>query len=207
MKRTIVQGLVLISLLGCGGGGPDSVKDAKRENAEKIDSQRRQERPADSTAIRASKSDADFLVDAASGNRLDIELGNLAQSHSHNSRIKAYAGTIVKDHGEMEEKLKAVASATRVQLPVGLANRQQKVLHDLQGRKGVDFDRAFIRQMLSDQRDDIHAFEVHSRKGAPEIARFAANSLGLLQKHLDTAEDLRVMLGIEKIVAPPPPYQ
>jgi hypothetical protein len=61
--------------------------------------------------------------------------------------------------------------------------------------------------MLSDQRDDIHAFEVHSRKGAPEIARFAANSLGLLQKHLDTAEDLRVMLGIEKIVAPPPPYQ
>jgi putative membrane protein len=207
MKRIVVPGLVLLSLMGCGGGGPDSVKDAKKANAERIDSQRRQERPADSTAIRASKPDADFLVDAVSGSRLDIELGNLAQRHSHNPRIKAYGETIAKDHGEMEEKLKAIASATRVQLPAGLGNRQQKILHDVQRRKGLDFDKAFIRQMLSDQRDAIHACEFHSRKGSPAIARFAGSSLGLLQKHLDSAEELRVMLGIEKIVAPPPPYQ
>jgi hypothetical protein len=48
--------------------------------------------------------------------------------------------------------------------------------------------------MVSDHRDDVHAFENHTKKGLPAITAFASSSLNILQQHLDSAENLKEML-------------
>jgi putative membrane protein len=192
-------------LLSCGNGGSDSVKNAKEANAEKIDSQKATERPVDSTAVVTSKSDADFLVNAASGGMVEVQLGRLAQTNSRNVRIQAFGGMMIKDHGANGEQLKALATAKNVTLPVTVSNRQQKEIEHLQKKKGKDFDKAYIRLMVGDHKDDIREFEKQTGKAVnPGIAAFASSSLDMLHRHLDSAESLRKMLGLDSITVTTP---
>src|SRR4051812_40927424 len=90
----------------------DPVKDAKEENKEKIDSLAVQQHIDSATAaILPSKDDADFLVNAASGGMLEVQLGQLAQTNSQNQRIKDFGAMMMKDHGEGGVKLKALAAS------------------------------------------------------------------------------------------------
>src|SRR5438128_2245689 len=110
-------GLMLILFsFNCNSGSPDSVKNAKDSNLAKIDSQRSTGLPSDSVA-RLSKEDADFLVNAASGAMMEVELGQLAQTNSTTKRVKAFGATMVKDHGEGVEKIKTLAAGKNVILP------------------------------------------------------------------------------------------
>jgi len=112
ISPVLYPGLALLFfLLSCGNGPPDSVKNAKETNAAKIDSQKTMERPVDSAAILMSKSDADFLVNAASGGMMEVQLGaTRADVFKPNQRIKAFGAMMVKDHNV---KLEKVESARR----------------------------------------------------------------------------------------------
>ena len=190
-----LSGIFLSS--GCNNGPPDSVKNAKGSNAAKIDSQRTTEAPVTSPATVLSRTDADFLVNAASGGIMEIELGQLAQTNSRNQRVKAFGAMMVRDHGEGGVKLKTLASAKNVTLPGAVSNPQQKEIDDLKKKKGKDFDRAYIRLMVSDHKDDIKEFEKQAGKGTDSLTRaFAGSSLEMLHRHLDSANNLQEALGL-----------
>lgn len=211
MKTSFVPcwGLALIFLLlSCGGGGSDSVKIAKEVNSAKIDSQKAAERSEDSAAILTSKSDADFLVNAASKSMAEIQLARTAQANSMNKRIKAFGNMLIRDHEANGEKLKALASATNITLPTAVSNRQQKEIENLQQKKGKNFDMGYIRQVIGDYKDDIRIFEKQTGRAVnPEVAAFANSSLSMLRRHLDSAENLGKMLGLDSIAigTPVPP--
>ena len=120
--------IALIILLTACNGGTDSVKDAKEENKEKIDSQVSAQKQIDSTAaaVLPTKEDADFLVNAASGGMLEVQLGELAQTNSRNQRVKNFGAMMVRDHKEGGEKLKTLAASKNITLPDSISNRQQK---------------------------------------------------------------------------------
>ncbi|MBN9384797.1 MAG: DUF4142 domain-containing protein [Chitinophagaceae bacterium] len=187
--------LILISLsYSCNNGSSDSVRNAKDSNAAKIDSQRTMERP--STAA-LSKTDADFLVNAASGSMPEVELGQLAQTNSRNPRVKAFGAMMVRDHEQGEVKLKDVASSKNVTLPNAVSNHQQKEIENLKGKKGSDFDKGYMRLMVEDHRDDVKEFEKQAGKATDSLVRsFASSSLDMLRRHLDSANYLVDLLGI-----------
>jgi putative membrane protein len=195
------QCLTLISLLfSCNNGSPDSVKTAKDSNAAKIDSQKTRERPSDSLAVVPPKADADFLVNAASGGMMEVQLGQLAQTNASNQRVKAFGAMMVSDHGAGGIKLKTLASAKNVTLPDAVSNQQQKEMESLQKKTGHDFDVAYISLMVSDHKDDIKEFEKEAKKGTdPQIMAFANSSLEMLHMHLDSADNLKKFLGISDI--------
>jgi len=198
-----------LALSACGGGGgaDDSVKDAKAVNEAKVDSQKKNETPPDSSKILVSKDDADFLVNAYSGGLAEVQLGSLAQTHSADKDIKAFGAMMVRDHSDHGIRLKAVADSLHVTLPVTISASQQKMIADLQKRSGKDFDKAYISMMVSDHKEDIDEFEKRAKKGLPEVSAFANSSLPMLHKHLESAQNLRKLLGFKEISAPPPPYQ
>jgi len=204
-----IPGLALaLAFSACGGsGGSDSVKDAKAANEAKVDSQKKRETPPDSSKIMVSKEAADFLVNAYSGGLAEVQLGSVAQTHSSNKDIKAYGAMMVRDHSDQGVRLKAVADSLHVTLPVTISTSQQKMITDLQKRSGKDFDKAYIARMVSDHQQDIDEFERQAKKGVPEVSAFANSSLPMLHKHLDSAQNLRKLLGFKEITAPPPPYQ
>ncbi|HEY6899790.1 MAG TPA: DUF4142 domain-containing protein, partial [Puia sp.] len=149
----LFPGLALFLLLSCGSGSPDSVKNAKEANDARIDSQKRNETP--DTAAVLTKDDADFLVNATSGNQMEIELGTLAQAHSNNARVKAFGAMMVQDHGANALQLKALGAAKKLVLPDSLSNDQRKEIENLKKKTGNDFNRAYIRLMMSDHKSDI----------------------------------------------------
>jgi putative membrane protein len=204
-----IPGLALaLAFSACGGsGGSDSVKDAKAANEAKVDSQKKRETPPDSSKIMVSKEAADFLVNAYSGGLAEVQLGSVAQTHSSNKDIKAFGAMMVRDHSDQGVRLKAVADSLHVTLPVTISTSQQKMITDLQKRSGKDFDKAYIARMVSDHQQDIDEFERQAKKGVPEVSAFANSSLPMLHKHLDSAQNLRKLLGFKEITAPPPPYQ
>jgi putative membrane protein len=192
----------------CQNGSSDSVKNAKDSNTAKIDSQRTAERPVDSMATVPSKADADFLVDAANGGMAEVQMGQLAQTHASNNRVKDFGEMMVRDHGEGNTRLKALATAKKVSLPETISNHDQKEMEALQKKKGLNFDRAYINRMVQDHKDDIKEFEKQAAKGTDtQIMAFANGSLDMLHKHLDSAENLQRILGINdiKVVPAMPP--
>jgi predicted outer membrane protein len=56
---------------------------------------------------------------------------------------------------------------------------------------GADFDRAYIKMMLSDHKKDVSEFEKQSTKGADaDIKAFAGTTLPTLQEHLTMIQAL-----------------
>ena len=200
---------LLIILLPACNNGTDEVKDAKKENKEKIDSQATAQLHVDSAtaALRPSKEDADFLVNAASVAMLEVQLGQLAQTNSHEQRVKNFGAMMVKDHKQAGEKLKALAAAKNITLPDSISNRQQKDKEQLRKKKGDAFDEAYINMMASDHKKNIDEFEKEATGGTnPDIKTLASESLRMLHIHFDSAINIQKMVArkMPPAITPPP---
>lgn len=194
-----------IYLFGC-NNSTDPVKEAKEENKEKIDSQVTALPPLDSATLKLSKRDADFMVNAASGGMLEVQLGQLAQTHSRNQRVKDFGAMMIKDHGESGEKLKALATSKNITLPDSISNRQQKQKERLQKKNGAAFDEAYINMMADDHKKDLREFEKQASDGTnPDIKAFASDNIKMLQMHLDSATNIQKAVS-KKLETGPPPY-
>lgn len=199
---------LIFLFFSCNNGPADPVKNAKKENREKIDSQITTQRRVDSVTVLPSKGDADFLVNAASGGMLEVQLGQLAQTNSLNQRVKNFGAMMIKDHGEAGEKLKALAASKNITLPDSISNHQQKEKERLQQKRGNAFDEAYINIMVDDHKKDIREFEKEATSGTNEdIKAFASNNLPLLHMHLDSAASIQKAVN-KKMRAVPvtPPY-
>jgi len=201
-----ISALIILSF-SCNNGPADPVKTAKEENTEKIDSQMDTQRHVDSVAALPTKEDADFVVNAASGGMLEVQLGQLVQTRSKNQRVKQFASMMVKDHGAGAEKLKALARSKNITLPDSISNQQQKEKQQLQLKKGAALDEAYINLMVDDHKNDIREFEKQAMNGTyPDVKAFARDNLRMLHIHLDSA--LSIQKTFVKKTADPvlPPY-
>jgi len=130
----------------------------------------------------------DFVMKAASGGMMEVELGKVAQEKAHSKRVKDYADMIVADHSKANDDLKSIAG-TKVSMPAAMMPDQQKHLDMMKNKSGADFDKAYINMMIEDHKKDIAEFKKASQdlKDAG-IKGFATNALPVLQKHLDSAQ-------------------
>jgi putative membrane protein len=207
MKNALYYCLPLALFFCCCNNSPDSEKRAKEANDAKIDSQRMEKH--DSAAFALSKADADFLVEAASGGMMEVQLGQLAQTKSSDHQVKDFGALMTSDHGKGGEKLKALAISKNITLPDSISTGQQKEKEKLQKKKGEEFNRAYINMMVSDHKKDIREFEKTANNATnSDIKAFARNSLPMLYMHLDSAKNIQKRMGIKDMPEmPPPPYK
>jgi putative membrane protein len=189
----LYSGLVLISILfSCNSRTPDSVKTAKETNAKKINTE---SPPGDSAAVPLTKADADFLVNTASGEMLEIQLAEMARDKATNQRVKDLGALILKDHEDTEAKLKKLAADKNVTLPADISNSQQKRKEDLLKKKGIEFDRTYVDLTVNDHNKDIKDFGRAAKNLTdPDVKSFASNSLPLLYTHLDSARSIQKVM-------------
>ncbi len=135
--------------------------------------------------------DAEFLVEAASGGMLEVQLANLALQKASSPQVKEFARMMIEDHGKANNELKALAASKNVTLPTALIDKHQKILNDLQNEKGADFDKKYVNEMVSDHKDDVDEFEEESKDANdPDVRAFAAKTLPTLKKHLQHIEQM-----------------
>jgi putative membrane protein len=182
-----VLGILTLFAVSCGNGTPDSVKEAKKDNAQNTDSMSAKASVTDSNVV--SKQDAAFMVDAASGGMMEVELGHLAQTNANSQGIKDFGAMMITDHGKGGTELKSLALAKGVTLPDSISNDQKKKRDELAKKTGKNFDKAYIDYMVADHKEDISDFQkAANNANDPDIKAWFSNHLPVLQHHLDQAQ-------------------
>ena len=135
--------------------------------------------------------DRDFIMEAAMGGMMEVELGQVAAQKGGSDAVKQFGQRMVDDHSKANSELMSLASSKGITLPTALDDKHRQQVTKLSGMSGADFDRAYSKMMLSDHQKDVAAFEKQSTKAADaDLKAFASKTLPTLQEHLQMARAL-----------------
>jgi putative membrane protein len=156
----------------------DSTEVAEEQNEERL--------PSDD-----AQDDAEFMVKAASGGMMEVELGRMAQQKASSPQVKEFAGMMVNDHSKANEELKALATKKNIVLPSTPGDEAQGHISELTKYSGSEFDKEYMNLMTKDHQEDISLFEKAAEKSKDqEVVAFAAKTLPVLRKHHQMARQL-----------------
>ena len=156
----------------------DTTEVAEEQNEQKLDS----------TDL---EDDAEFAVAAADGGMMEVQLGELAQTNAASEEVKKFGKEMATDHGNAGDELKALAQQKNITLPQMLSNERQKKYDELAAKKGAEFDKAYVKFMVDDHKEDISEFEEAAKDATdPDVKSWAASKVPTLKHHLEMAEAL-----------------
>lgn len=175
-----VSGCMLLSCNSSSNNHQDSVDSAKKVN---------------NSTDAVSRKTSDFATEAASGGMMEVQLGKLAQQKAQNPRVKNFGAMMVQDHTQANDELKTIATRENIALPDSMSNEKKEDVEKLNKKSGKDFDKAYMDMMVDDHKEDVNKFK-NAAQNEPDSAMkaFAAKSVPVLQKHLDSAEAIKKAL-------------
>lgn len=135
--------------------------------------------------------DHNFLMDAAMGGLMEVELGRVAAQQGASEPVKTFGQRMVDDHSKANQELMNLAQGKGITLPTELDAKHRESVTKLSAMSGANFDREYTKMMVSDHRKDVSEFEKESTRGADaDLKEFATKTLPTLQEHLKMAEAL-----------------
>jgi putative membrane protein len=135
--------------------------------------------------------DQQFVINAANGNMVEVELGKVAENKTANDEVKNFAKLMVADHEKALTDLKAVAKSQNISLPTQLDSKDQALKDRLDKLSGSAFDRAYMGAMVRDHRADVTEFRTESARAKnAEVKQYASNTLPTLEDHLKLAREI-----------------
>jgi len=138
-----------------------------------------------------SSQDRDFLMDAAMGGMMEVELGRVAAQQAASEGVKQFGQRMVDDHSKANTELMTLATSKGITLPTERDAKHKEHVTKLSAMSGAEFDRAYMNMMVSDHNKDVAAFEKESAKGGdPDLKAFATKTLPTLKEHQQMAKAL-----------------
>jgi putative membrane protein len=139
--------------------------------------------------------DQDFMEEAAYGGLMEVELGRYAQQNAQNPRVKNFAAMMVKDHSKANDELKALAAQKNVTIPTALDDKHMDKMNDIKEKRGAEFDKAYMNEMVDDHEKDVDKFKRQAENGNDsDVKAFAAKTLPILLMHQDSAKQIKDFL-------------
>lgn len=134
----------------------------------------------------------EFVTKAGEGGFMEVAMGKLAQSNGGSNDVKEYGKMLETDHGNANNKLKEIAAAEKISMPVAATKEQTMHVNEMQSKTGADFDKMFIPMMIDDHEKDINEFKKAATDNSnAKVKDFAAKTLPTLKKHLDRAKMIK----------------
>ena len=141
----------------------------------------------------AAKETADqkFIKTALMGNMYEVEAGKLAAARATSPEVKNFGQKLMDDHQKANEELKPIAVTKNVEIPAALDKKHQGMIDDLSKYSGADFDSQYMAMMAKDHKKDVEAYKKEVGKSEdPQVKGYASKTLGVIEQHLATAEQL-----------------
>jgi putative membrane protein len=158
----------------------DPVAEARFQNEKRI---------GDENITKKQERDAEFMVNAASGGLLAVELGKLAEQKATTPAVKELGRRLAAEHAGLNQTLQTLAAQKSISLPSGLGEQQQKVYQELSGLTGLSFDHKYLDRTVDDHANVVDDFnDMSSDAYDGDIRGFAAKYLPALKEHLDLAK-------------------
>lgn len=131
-----------------------------------------------------------FIMEAASGGMMEVQLGNLAKDNAKSEEVKQFGERMVRDHSKANDELKDIAQKDNITLPDKLMEKHQKMVDKFSKMSGEQFDKAYMRMMVQDHRDDVEKFEKASKNESNgEVKNWVKKTLPVLKYHLQLAKE------------------
>lgn len=138
-----------------------------------------------------SASDQQFMTEAARGGLAEVQLGQLASQQGASDAVKQFGQRMVQDHTQANTQLQQLATQKGVALPTDMGNENQQIMQQLSQLSGADFDRAYMNHMVEDHVKDVSSFQQEAQQGQdPDVKAFAAQTVPILQEHLQLARSI-----------------
>ena len=151
--------------------------------------------PKDARPERAAgRTDRDFVGDMMADGRAEVALGKLAQQRARNERVKAFAGTMIRDHQKAAAELKTLAQhvdidMARVDVDMDHGRDTRERLAKL---SGMDFDVEYLNAMIDEHEKAMDDVEDKADSADNDhVKQWAAKTLPTLKKHLDEAREIK----------------
>ncbi len=165
---------------------PDQEMDTK-ENAE--------EKNEAKFESRAMEKDAQFVVDAYSDGMAEVSLSERAQDKAVTPEVRELAAQMVREHEKKNADLKALADRKQYSVPTELSSRQSNHITRVSENTGIEFDKEYVDEIISDHKDEISMFEKAAEQANdPDVRSFFNNALPELRMHLDKAMTVKEQL-------------
>lgn len=195
MKQGLVVLLVLgLMIVGCTSTNKASTPDTSAQ--------------ANSGAAASSPStsaDQDFVTKVAQGNSAEIALGQIVAGKTKNPAVKQFAQMMVKDHTTALNQLQELAQSKNLNFNDDLPDDAQSLQTKLSNDIGTQLDKDYMDIMLEDHQKDVEEFTDQSQKAKdPDLKQWVINTLPILRKHLEKAQQIDARLNQGKATRPAP---
>jgi putative membrane protein len=142
--------------------------------------------------------DTSFVPEAIQDGMAEVKLGQLAAEKAASPEVKQFGQKMVEDHSAANKKLMALAEKHQIQKagtkgtpPLEPTPEAQAIERKLAQTSGKDFDRAYMRQMVTDHEKAVAAFKAEAKEGkSAEVKGLAEELLPKLEDHLRMARAL-----------------
>lgn len=143
-----------------------------------------------------SSGDRKFMEEAAKDGLAEVQLGQLAKDHGMSDEVKEFGNRMVTDHSKANQELKDWAQQKSVILPNDLDANHKALRDKLSKLSGSEFDKAYMREMVSDHEKDVAAFKKESTSAKDaDLKNWAAKTLPTLEDHLKQAKSTAAKVG------------
>ena len=147
-----------------------------------------------STETDADKSGVVFIEKGIQGGVAEITAAQLAKNTSKNPKVIEFADMIIADHDSIGKELKKLADDKDVAVNNTLSTEHQGMINELQAKKGLTFDAAYMDMMVMDHKKDVKLFENELHNQSGDIQKVAEGALPKLKKHLQMAQEIKASL-------------
>ena len=135
--------------------------------------------------------DDSFLIKTAACEHACIEIAKMGEKKATNAKVKDFATRMAKDHKLAYDRMGEVAKNRKVAIVAGFEKDTKAEVERLDKLSGAEFDREFLKWVITSHKDSIARFEAQSNNGKEEeIRKFAKDTLPGLRAYLKEAEEL-----------------
>lgn len=134
-----------------------------------------------------SVSVADFITKVDGGEKLSLNMSQLALQKASNAKIKAFADMIVSDHEKFQGELAQLAATNKLQLSDASAAQPDK---ELKSATAAQFEFSFVQTMIAEKQKAVRMFLVASKSKNTSVSTFAGKYLPVAKKQLAEAQEL-----------------
>lgn len=187
---------ITVTMMACGGS---QNRNTNTDNTMGADSLNMNESMTDDQlgmGTNAQENTQDFIEEAASFSLMEIELSKYAQQNAVNQRVKNFAEMIVRDHSQINDELKSIASGKNITVPTTMADDHRDKMSNIQEKSGVDFDKEYIKEMIDHHEKDVDKFTKFAEEANvdTDLKSFASKTLPTLLMHQDSAKQIMDLL-------------
>ena len=135
--------------------------------------------------------DSKFVMEAAEGGQMEVELGQLAQQKASSDAVKQFGQRMVTDHGKAGQELAQLAASKGVELAKQPSRKTQMEKDRLSKASGSAFDREYVKMMVKDHEKDVAVFKRESQQAQdPDLKAWVTKTVPTVEDHLKSIRQI-----------------